>query len=104
MIWGWICMNLSGECMTLKMGRFWQVNPLSDKYVHNSTYAFSENLVTTHIELEGLEAKYIFVQFKREVAQTFQTASNWFDKTFSFGSKKIVKTSVQKKPQIAFVV
>jgi RHS repeat-associated protein len=39
-----------------QIGRFIQVDPLSDKYVHNSTYAFSENKVTAHIELEGLEA------------------------------------------------
>jgi RHS repeat-associated protein len=37
-------------------GRFWQVDPLSQKYLYNSTYAFSENKVTSHIELEGLEA------------------------------------------------
>jgi RHS repeat-associated protein len=39
----------------LQIGRFWQVDPLSDKYVYNSTYAFSENHVTAHVELEGLE-------------------------------------------------
>jgi RHS repeat-associated protein len=38
-------------------GRFWQVDPLADKYVYNSTYAFSENKVTGHVELEGLEAE-----------------------------------------------
>jgi RHS repeat-associated protein len=37
-------------------GRFWQVDPLTDKYIYNSTYAFSENKVTSHFELEGLEA------------------------------------------------
>lgn len=37
-------------------GRFWSVDPLASDYVHNSTYAFSENKVTGHIELEGLEA------------------------------------------------
>jgi RHS repeat-associated protein len=37
-------------------GRFISVDPLSEKYVHNSTYAFSENKVTAHIELEGLES------------------------------------------------
>ncbi len=41
------------DCQT---GRFWQVDPLAEDYVYNSTYAFSENKVTTHIELEGLEA------------------------------------------------
>ena len=39
-----------------QIGRFWQVDPLSEKYVYNSTYAFSENKVTSHVELEGLEA------------------------------------------------
>jgi RHS repeat-associated protein len=39
-----------------QMGRFWQVDPLAEKYVYNSTYAFSENKVTGHVELEGLEA------------------------------------------------
>jgi RHS repeat-associated protein len=37
-------------------GRFWQIDPLADKYVYNSTYAFSENKVTAHVELEGLES------------------------------------------------
>jgi RHS repeat-associated protein len=39
-----------------QIGRFWQIDPLSEKYVYNSTYAFSENKVTGHVELEGLEA------------------------------------------------
>jgi RHS repeat-associated protein len=39
-----------------QIGRFIQVDPLSEKYVHNSTYAFSENKVTAHVELEGLES------------------------------------------------
>jgi RHS repeat-associated protein len=39
-----------------QLGRFWQVDPLAEKYTHNSTYAFSENKVTGHVELEGLEA------------------------------------------------
>jgi RHS repeat-associated protein len=38
-----------------QIGRFIQVDPLSHKYVYNSTYAFSENKVTKYIELEGLE-------------------------------------------------
>ena len=41
------------DCQT---GRFWSIDPLADKYVYNSTYAFSENKVTGHIELEGLES------------------------------------------------
>ena len=39
-----------------QIGRFVEIDPLSEKYVYNSTYAFSENKVTGHVELEGLEA------------------------------------------------
>lgn len=38
-----------------QIGRFWQVVTLADKYVYSSTYAFSANKVTSHVELEGLE-------------------------------------------------
>ena len=39
-----------------QIGRFWQIDPLATKYAYNSPFAFSENKVTTHIELEGCEA------------------------------------------------
>jgi len=39
-----------------QIGRFIQIDPLSEKYLYNSTYAFSENKVTAHFELEGLES------------------------------------------------
>jgi RHS repeat-associated protein len=39
-----------------QIGRFVEIDPLASKYEYNSTYAFSENKVISHIELEGLEA------------------------------------------------
>jgi RHS repeat-associated protein len=39
-----------------QIGRFIEIDPLSDKYEYNSTYAFSENKVIRHVELEGLES------------------------------------------------
>ncbi|OBW39738.1 hypothetical protein AB670_03921 [Chryseobacterium sp. MOF25P] len=42
------------------LGRFFNVDPLATKYPYNSTYAFSENCVVVHRELEGLEKVYIF--------------------------------------------
>jgi RHS repeat-associated protein len=38
-----------------RLGRFFSVDPLSDKFAWNSPYAFSENRVIDGIELEGLE-------------------------------------------------
>ncbi|MFN7236092.1 MAG: RHS repeat domain-containing protein, partial [Cyclobacteriaceae bacterium] len=38
-----------------EIGRFFNVDPLAEKYYYNSPYAFSENHVTSHVELEGLE-------------------------------------------------
>ncbi|MBK9570521.1 MAG: hypothetical protein IPO53_11835 [Chitinophagaceae bacterium] len=42
-----------------QIGRFIEIDPLSEKYEYNSTYAFSENRVINAIELEGLEAVLI---------------------------------------------
>jgi RHS repeat-associated protein len=41
-----------------QIGRFIQIDPLANDYVYNSTYAFSENKVTAHVELEGLESAH----------------------------------------------
>lgn len=41
------------------IGRFFNVDPLAEKYVYNSPYAFSENRVINAVELEGLEAVLI---------------------------------------------
>ena len=37
------------------IARFWQIDPLSESFVYNSTYAFSENSPIGFFELEGLE-------------------------------------------------
>lgn len=41
--------------MDPQIGRFLQVDPIGDKYAHNSTYAYAENKVTIGIDQEGLE-------------------------------------------------
>ncbi|WP_338356625.1 RHS repeat-associated core domain-containing protein [Yeosuana marina] len=43
-----------------RLGRFFAVDPLSSKYPHNSSYAFSENTVVNAVELEGLEKKEVY--------------------------------------------
>ncbi|MFL0095025.1 RHS repeat domain-containing protein [Tenacibaculum maritimum] len=37
------------------IARFWQIDPLAEKFAYNSTYAFSENSPIGFFELEGLE-------------------------------------------------
>src|SRR5690625_4230696 len=46
------------------IGRFMLIDPLAEKYVYNSPYAFSENRVIDARELEGLEAALIKVLTK----------------------------------------
>ena len=41
-----------------ELGRFFNVDPLAESYLHNSPYAFSENKVVAHVEIEGLEAAH----------------------------------------------
>ncbi|MCJ8291844.1 MAG: hypothetical protein MJK07_18890, partial [Flavobacteriales bacterium] len=38
-----------------RIGRFFAIDPLAAIYSYNSPYAFSENVVISHVELEGLE-------------------------------------------------
>ncbi len=40
------------------VGRFFNIDPLSEKYAYQSPYNFSEDKVISHRELEGLEAVY----------------------------------------------
>ena len=40
------------------LGRFHSVDPLAEQFYYNSVYAFSENKVVVHFELEGLESVY----------------------------------------------
>jgi RHS repeat-associated protein len=51
---GWYAFKWRNHDPTI--GRFFNIDPLSEKYLYNSTYAFSENKVVAHVELEGLES------------------------------------------------
>lgn len=83
-----------------QIGRFIEIDPLSDKYVHNSTYAFSENKVTTHVELEGLEAEAIFNQLRNEVKKEFVNFGKQIDRFFSVNEKTTVSTEVLKTSNV----
>jgi hypothetical protein len=55
------------------IGRFWQIDPLAEDYVYNSTYAFQENKMGMGVELEGAE---LWERFKAGIDQLKQGASN----------------------------
>ena len=51
------------------IGRFFNVDPLAEKYYYNSPYAFSENKVVAHREIEGLEAEWAVGELAQQVSQ-----------------------------------
>jgi RHS repeat-associated protein len=59
-----------------ELGRFFNVDPLAEDYYYNSTYAFSENKVTAHIELEGLES-YSINNGENSFESAYNSFSNW---------------------------
>lgn len=72
------------------IGRFFNVDPLAEKYYYNSPYAFSENKVTGHVELEGLESvKAAMDQALSKFRGTFESL---LGTTFD-DSKKTTQTS-----------
>ena len=55
------------------VGRFFNIDPLSEKYAYQSHYNFSENAVVAHRELEGLEKihfSYVFTKEQISVTKT----------------------------------
>lgn len=58
------------------IGRFFNIDPLADKYVYNSPYAFSENKVVAHRELEGLEAEPVNTESERTIKAEFNGKGN----------------------------
>jgi RHS repeat-associated protein len=62
-----------------RVGRFFAEDPLASKFAFNSPYTFSQNLVISAVELEGLEAKIAihgestdFASFKKSDNPTFK--------------------------------
>ncbi|BDD06798.1 RHS repeat-associated core domain-containing protein [Aureibacter tunicatorum] len=77
-----------------RIGRFFAVDPLAPDYPWNSPYAFSENVVIDHVELEGLEK--IFYQLASGNDKSFINTWNIQCKT-SLGKEMMSKFKKQKK-------
>ena len=58
------------------LGRFISIDPISEKFYHNSTFAFSENKVISHREFEGLEAVLAQPQVKQPKLDKDRDLSN----------------------------
>ncbi len=67
---GWVSFKWRNHMADI--GRFFNVDPLAEKYVYNSPYAFSENHVVAHRELEGLEK----VSVNKKRTDRMQRATN----------------------------
>ena len=72
-----------------RVGRFFAVDPLADKYPHNSPYAFSENRIIDGIELEGLEV-VVLNAADRELFLSY-TDKIYGENTFEFDKKNRLK-------------
>ncbi|MFA7447267.1 MAG: RHS repeat-associated core domain-containing protein, partial [Weeksellaceae bacterium] len=66
------------------IGRFFNIDPLSEKYVHQSHYNFSENRVVDGFELEGLEV--VLINPTKSASSAQQKAS---DQRIVRGAKNI---------------
>jgi RHS repeat-associated protein len=77
-----------------EIGRFFNVDPLAEEYLYNSTYAFSENRVVDAVEVEGLEstpfmASFSFHSTMAEMHDGWGNylsyrAKNWWNNNFNF--------------------
>lgn len=83
-------------------GRFWQIDPLADKYVYNSTYAFSENKVTGDVELEGLESTPL-PNFMKAVQDEFIALGKEIDNMFSISKTDEHIVLTEKKSDVVEV-
>ncbi|MEO6718922.1 MAG: DUF6443 domain-containing protein [Ferruginibacter sp.] len=79
-----------------QIGRFIEIDPLANEYVYNSTYAFSENKVTGHVELEGLECvgfNLFWDAVKKEISTFAGDIDRKVTKVFTLSTYIPVKTS-----------
>lgn len=77
------------------IGRFFNIDPLAEKYYYNSPYAFSENKVVAHVELEGLESVRFELKGKEKTVGYEQDGSKAL---IRFGDGKIGVTAATEVP------
>lgn len=83
------------------IGRFLSIDPLAEKYVTNSTYAFSENKVTSHVEVEGLEAENFMSKFTKTENLPIKNISNGYGDVQKQHYRIVVSNSSQSFDQFS---
>jgi RHS repeat-associated protein len=78
--------NFSYRMHDPRLGRFFAVDPLAYDYPHNSPYAFSENVVIDHVELEGLEKIHATLKFKNDGTPVLRNYSRRENKWYEWGA------------------
>jgi len=85
------------------IGRFHSVDPLAEDYLYNSVYAFSENKVTNHVELEGLESvSATALNYAQMGLNAWDRAVNWFTggiRKMGQGIKDYQQSQIQKNDE-----
>ncbi len=87
---GWIAFKWRNH--QPEIGRFFNVDPLAEDYYYNSPYAFSENAVTGHRELEGLEK--LKVAISKFIYKENKDATITYDKS---GKKHVKENGIYNK-------
>lgn len=78
-----------------RLGRFFAIDPLADKYPWNSVYAFSENRLIDSRELEGLESTPAVHTHEGTFFGLFKTETYSVDNQLSTDSKKTFGNGMQ---------
>ena len=76
-----------------QLGRFISIDPLAQKYSHNSTYAFAENKLGLGNEIEGLELGPTWHTFQQAAATSGMSTQDYIDKQME-GAYKVAKQAV----------
>jgi RHS repeat-associated protein len=83
-----------------EIGRFFNVDPLAMKYLYNSPYAFSENKVVAHTELEGLESKPVNEGEDLRKLKRAPSGPNSYSSTVSRSGQNIQVKSLNKSTDV----
>ncbi len=91
------------------LGRFFNIDPLSEKYAYQSHYNFSENRVIDARELEGLEAKLINENTIEWRVKIDNRLGREYDKTLLEASSKILsqnglQVNIIENPEAKFTI